>query len=210
MQKRVAVIDDEKDILESYQEILGQDYLVLPFENPKDFLSFLDLNKECPFEAVVSDLKMPGMSGIEMLKQAHAKGFQFPAVLLSGHLDKDTAIKAVDLGVYRLLEKPTKPEALISTLAALMQEHEVTVVRKEIRQITNQMRECYTYLRLLVEQHVPDAEDNVLQTNHRGKVVHQESFDSLLTRLEEKLEVLLQSETQLELSTTQKRYNKAS
>lgn len=209
--RKVVIVDDETGLLQLFQDILGDRYHVIPFSSPDQFLKFLEKHTKAPFEVLITDLKMPGLTGTEMIKSAQSKGFFFPSILLSGHLDKKSIFEAVDLGVYRLLEKPTSPEIVIQAIEELIVEYDIRDVRSDIRNITVQLREYYSYLNLLVSTRIPEAhgKEFSLQTNSKGQVVSQESFEQLLNRLESRLDRLLRSENLLE-EIRSKRYKKVS
>ncbi len=198
--RKLALVDDESALLELYKEILGHTYEILTFENPQKFLSVLVHGEPFPFDILMTDLNMPGMNGIEMIKSAQKNGFYFPSILLSGYLDKNSVFAAVDLGVYRLIEKPTSPDIVISSIEELLIEYEIRDTRNEIRQITNKMREYYSFVRLFITNNIPaaEAQNFSLQVDQNGQVINQENFDKLLDQLDERLEKLLKSENILE------------
>lgn len=144
------------------------------------------------------------MNGLQMIQEAQRNGHYFPFILLSGFLDKDVVIQAVDVGVFRLLEKPTEYTLLLHTIDQLMIEHDVYKVRKEIRSLSSQLRELYTAIRLALLQHIPaetlnriirptsiNANSSNLKVSGNSK---DESFEELLERLETRLEKLIASE----------------
>src|SRR5437762_995978 len=103
---RIAVVDDEKEILELYTELLGVEYDVIPFSDPQVFLKTLQ-DPSFPAPALlISDFKMPGMTGIQLMRQIQEKGMELPTILFTGYLDVETSVQAVDLGVFRILQKP--------------------------------------------------------------------------------------------------------
>lgn len=193
---KIIVVDDEQDILDIYSALLDPNFEVEAFNSPKEFLSALSKDPKKNFELVITDLKMPEMTGLAMIQQAQDLGFSFPFVLLSGYLDKAAAIEAVNLGAFRLLEKPTDYDVLISAIDQLIMEHEIVNVRREIRILTGQLRELYTYLRIIMEQYIPDdvLARLVVETNGAGHVKNKTSFESVLEKLETRLERLLESE----------------
>ena len=198
--RKVALVDDESGILQLFHHILNEQYEIFTFNNPKTFLETLVLRKPKPFDILITDFRMPQMTGLEMIRQAQTNGFFFPSIIFSGHLDKKAIIEAVDLGVFRLLEKPTSPDVVISAIEELFVEYEIRETRDEIRKITAQMREYYSFIRLLISAHIPETEvqNFSLQIDPQGEVRHQESFDHLMDQLEDRLEGLLKSETVLE------------
>ncbi len=198
--RRVALVDDESGILQLFQTILCEHYEIFTFDNPKKFLETLILKQPRPFDLLITDFRMPLMTGLEMIQQAQKRNFFFPAIIFSGHLDKKSIMEAVNLGVFRLLEKPTSPDVVISAIEELFVEFEIRETRDEIRKITAQMREYYSFIRLLISAHIPeiDVQNFSLQLDPQGEVRHQESFDHLMDQLEARLEGLLTSEKVLE------------
>ena len=200
------VVDDEQDILDNYVDLLGDSFNVVPFSKPEDFVQyFADPQRPLP-DLVVTDLKMPRLSGLEMIRRVLNQNIQFPFILLTGHLDKKSAVEAIDLGAFRLLEKPTEYEVLIATIDQLLIEHEVQSVRVEIRDITSQLRELYSGLRMILQQYIPSEVHDRLIVEAPGETVTQKmSFDQLLGRLEARLEQLLESEKILDHMRTNRR-----
>lgn len=198
-QHRIAVVDDEMDILENYRELLGDEYEVLTFSSPSEFLSSMDKpNYKAP-HLVITDLNMPGIDGIKMVQQAQEKNHHFPVILLSGFLNKEAVMAAVDIGVYRLLEKPTAIGTLKAAIDQLLIEHDVFMVRREIRQITSQLRELYSTIRVAVLPYIPQDVLNrmVLDAPATGAPSKKMSFDELLEAMESRLDQLLRLETVL-------------
>ena len=192
---RIFAIDDESDILELFKDLLSEDYELSTFLDPQSFLRYFDKVDAVHPDLVITDLNLPAMSGIEMIKQIQKRGGKFPFILLSGFLNKDNVIQAVDLGVFRMLEKPVDSDILLATIDQLILENQIISVRKEIRQITSQLRELYTGIRLIMEQYIPEGVmKKMIVEAPDGVVKTQMSFDQLLESLESRLETLLQSE----------------
>jgi len=193
---KLIVVDDEIDILDIYTSLLEPDFEVEAFNSPKEFLAALQADPHKDFELLITDLKMPEIDGLQMITQAQALGFSFPFILLSGHMDKAAAIDAINLGAFRRLEKPTAYEVLIAAIDQLIMEHEIVNVRKEIRAMTGQLRELYTSIRIIMDQYIPEDILNrlVVETNPDGQVKNKTSFESVLEKLETRLERLLESE----------------
>lgn len=77
----------------------------------------VELAKADVFEVVVSDVQMPDMDGVEMLRALHELDPNLPVLLLSGAPDLTTAMKAVQYGAFEYLTKPVGPDALLSSAA---------------------------------------------------------------------------------------------
>jgi FixJ family two-component response regulator len=186
----IIVVDDEEDILENYKDLLLENYRVQSYQDPRAFLSEMDKSDFQAPDLVVTDLKMPSIDGLEMIRRAQKKGHYFPFILLSGFLNKKSAIEAVETGVYRLLEKPVEFATLTATIEQLLLEHEVRKVRTEIRAITSQLRELYSGIRLALSQYLPEdlIDRTIVEATPDGSIKTQMSFDQLLENLESRLD----------------------
>ncbi|MFN7454319.1 MAG: response regulator [Pseudobdellovibrionaceae bacterium] len=198
MKAKLIIVDDEKDILDNFNDLLSDDYEVQTFSHPREFLKHIETSQSLP-HLLLTDLKMPNMDGISMVKEAQKLGFEAPFIVLSGHLDKSAALQAVQQGVFRILEKPCEHELLLKTIEETILEGEVHRVRREIRQLTSQLRELYTGIRFTLLQYIPeDVIDRLVVDAPNGKVKEKMSFEKLLERLESRLDQLLKSEQVLE------------
>lgn len=194
-QPLIAVVDDERDLLENFEDLLSDQFQVRTFSSPATFLQELPQLQQQKLRLLISDYKMPGMTGLEMIQQAHQNFPSLPFILLSGFLDKKTVIDAVELGVFRLLEKPCPPDELFSSIDQLLVESELHLVRQEIRQITSQLRELYSAMRLTLMQYIPeDLMQRLIVDASTDQNAQKMSFDELLENLEHRLDQLLTSE----------------
>ncbi len=202
----LVLVDDENDILELYESLFSDKYEVKTYNNPMLFLDALRTRQLVGIDALISDLKMPQMTGIDMLKQAQNEGYFFPAILLSGNLDKDSAVKAVDSGVMKLLEKPAKLDEIMKTLDFVMAEHEMYRTRREIRQIIDQLRELYLGVRMSLMQYLPAevVESSIISIDENKNVNEVSGFDELMDQLETRLDELLSTEESMEQKRPQR------
>jgi DNA-binding NtrC family response regulator len=182
----IAFCDDEPDITEVYSAILSEQYNVLAFNHPEELLKFIEFHEECPFEVLITDLKMPKMSGLQLIERAHQKGFQFPSILLSGYLDKKNLMTAVGCGIMRVIEKPAEIPHILKSLDELITENRILKTQRHMRDIMGKLRESYLHIRLLLgdelEVFTIDKNDNM---------------ETLLESLESRLDELLAEEKHL-------------
>lgn len=107
---RVAVIDDEPAMARALANLLRTAGLdVVMFLDPTAALAAI---METPFDVVLSDIDMPHLSGIDVLRTVRARHPDLPVLLLTGHPTVMTAQEAVALGAYRYLTKPPDPDEL--------------------------------------------------------------------------------------------------
>jgi two-component system, LuxR family, response regulator FixJ len=119
---KVYVIDDDDAMRDSLDFLLGSaDFHVTLFESA---LNFLDTLSTVDFGCVVSDVRMPGIDGIELLKRLKAGGSLFPVVIMTGHGDVPLAVEAMKLGAMDFLEKPFEDDRLIGMIEAALRQAE--------------------------------------------------------------------------------------
>ncbi|MBL7176555.1 MAG: response regulator [Desulfobacteraceae bacterium] len=107
---KILVIDDERATLSMFRLFLGAyGYEVLTAENGAAGIEVL--RKERP-SIVITDIKMPGMDGIEVLQQIKEVDPETEVIVITGHGDMDLAIEALDLNATDFINKPIQKEAL--------------------------------------------------------------------------------------------------
>src|SRR5260370_8008867 len=109
---KVYVIGDDEAMRDSLNLLLeSAGFDVAFFENA---LNFLDALSELEFGCVVSDVRMPGLDGIELLKRMKTRYGAFPIIIMTGHGDVPLAVEAMKLGAADFLENPFEPHPLLT------------------------------------------------------------------------------------------------
>ena len=108
------VIDDEREVRLSLSFMLTTFGIAgTPFAAAEDFMEALPgLRPGC----VIVDMRMPGKDGITMLAEMAAAGFRWPAIVITGHSDVPTAVRAMKLGAIEFLAKPFDERELLAAL----------------------------------------------------------------------------------------------
>ncbi len=110
----VLVVDDEGDIRESLRMILEfEGYRV---EEARNGLEALQKVRERPPDALLLDIRMPEMDGLETLRALRERGYDMPVLVLSGHADVATAVEATRRGAFDFFEKPLQRDRVLLTL----------------------------------------------------------------------------------------------
>jgi CheY-like chemotaxis protein len=131
--KKVLVVDDDPVISKSFNRVLaGKGYIVVSAENGQEALN--KVAKE-EYDAVFTDIRMPGMDGIEVAEQLRAKQPWIPVVIITGYGSSDNEARAKAAGVNGFLRKPLSAEmieksveaAVATAVPALAELPEVTV-----------------------------------------------------------------------------------
>jgi two-component system, LuxR family, response regulator FixJ len=143
----VALIDDDAAVLDSLKMLLSQRGVgVECFASAEAFLSRLSsLSVSC----VVSDVRMPGLSGLDLQAELARLGSAIPLVLITGHGDIAMAVGAVKRGAFDFIEKPFNPQELADTIrraaASTQQQREQQVeaaaARKHAGELSQRQRE---------------------------------------------------------------------
>jgi DNA-binding NtrC family response regulator len=127
----IVLVDDEEMILTSIRTLLmlEENYEVVCFTSPLEAVQHLENHA---VDVTVSDYLMPGMTGIQLLAEAKRRQPEATRVLLTGHADKASAIRAInEVGLFQYLEKPWDNTQL---LLVIQQGVERTELLRELRQ----------------------------------------------------------------------------
>src|SRR3978361_442974 len=118
---KVYVIDDDEAMRDSLDFLLGAaDFHITLFESAQHFLDALPGDFGC----VVSDVRMPGIDGIELLQRLKMRRSTFPVLIMTGHGDVPLAVEAMKLGAVDFLEKPFEDERLIGMIETALSQND--------------------------------------------------------------------------------------
>lgn len=121
----VYVIDDDDAMRDSLNFLLDSSgYSVTLFD---DAQRFLDALPGLAFGCVLSDVRMPGIDGIELLKLMKAQHCPFPILIMTGHGDVPLAVEAMKLGAVDFLEKPFEDDRLLAMIESAIRQAEPAV-----------------------------------------------------------------------------------
>jgi response regulator RpfG family c-di-GMP phosphodiesterase len=135
MTHRILLVDDEANILEGYQRVLKKSFDLEVAQGGPEALALLE--RRGPFAVLVADMRMPGMSGLDLLAEVRARFPDTTRIMLTGNSDQKTAMDAVNHGqVFRFLAKPCPPEELELALLAGLRQHQLVVAEKELLEQT--------------------------------------------------------------------------
>jgi two-component system response regulator FixJ len=116
----VYVIDDDPAMRDSLDFLLGSaDFKVTLFDTAADFL---DAHAGLGFGCIVSDVRMPGIDGMDLLRRLKANASPLPIIIMTGHGDIPLAVEAIKLGALDFIEKPFEDERLIGIIEAALQQ----------------------------------------------------------------------------------------
>jgi PAS domain S-box-containing protein len=137
---RILLVDDDPALLEALPEALRLRLDGIEIDTSETARDALERLRETDYDAIVSDIKMPGMDGLALLAEAAELRPGTPVLLITGHGERDLAVKALRGGAYDFVQKPIDREYFVASLERAVQ------MRRLDRQVAEQ--------RTLLEQHV--------------------------------------------------------
>ncbi|MFW5731545.1 MAG: response regulator [Desulfonatronovibrionaceae bacterium] len=132
---KVLFVDDDQNILQGFKRILRKQFQVDTASGPVEGMRAI--NEKGPYAVVVADLRMPEMSGIELLSRVRSLFPDTVRIMLTGQGDLDSAVKAINAGnVFRFLTKPCYPANLEKALKDGIEQYRLITAEKEIMEKT--------------------------------------------------------------------------
>lgn len=123
----VHVIDDDAAMRDSLAFLL--ETAGLAARTYESAPVFLDASASAEPGCVLTDVRMPEMSGVDLVRRLKAEGRAWPVVVMTGHADVPLAVEAMKLGVVDFIEKPFDDETLLSAIQAALAQGEVAAAR---------------------------------------------------------------------------------
>ena len=141
----VALIDDDPEMCESISAMMASIGLrIAVFRNGRDFLDFSAMDE---FGCVITDLRLPDISGLQVVDRVvEEHGYCPPAIMISGYADVRTAVSAIKGGMIDFLEKPFVPQDLID------QVQQALVIDQEKRTLRGMSKRLRDGLKKLTER----------------------------------------------------------
>lgn len=134
---KILIVDDEKSIRKTLKEIL--EYEKYEVDEASDGMACLAKVKNCKYDIIILDIKMPNMDGTETLERLQILAPDIPVLMISGHATIDTAVEAVKKGAFDFISKPPDLNRLLITLRNAL-DHSHLVTEKKV--LKKRVKEC--------------------------------------------------------------------
>lgn len=118
---RVLIVDDDSEVLGLMAKALARQYDV---ETADDGPSALDRLRSAEYDLLITDLKMPGMDGLSVIREARRQTTDLPIIIITGNSTEASAIEAINLGVCGYLTKPFRMPRVLQLAARALGEPE--------------------------------------------------------------------------------------
>src|ERR1044071_4252681 len=133
--EKILFVDDEPAILQGYVRLFRSEFEIDTSVTGKGAL--IAIETKGPYAVIVSDMQMPEMSGVEVLRKVREITPDSVRIVLTGHADLSAAIAAVNEGsVFRFLTKPCSKETLGKTLSAALMQYRLVRAERELLEQT--------------------------------------------------------------------------
>lgn len=155
---RILIVDDDPALLQALPQAITLRMQRVVVDTSDSATGALQLVRHQQYDAIVSDIKMPGMDGLALIEQLQKLCPETPALLITGHGERDLAIQALRVGAYDFIQKPIDRDYFISALRRAIQTYQMR------RQIARQQRELERYASSL-EQTVAERTRELIEAN---------------------------------------------
>jgi FixJ family two-component response regulator len=134
MAEKILLVDDEPNVLDGYRRTLGREFTLETAVGGQEALALME---KTPYAVVVSDMRMPGMDGVQLLSRVKIQSPDTIRVMLTGHADMETAINAINEGsIFRFLNKPATKEMMAKTFTAALVQYRLVTAEKHLLEQT--------------------------------------------------------------------------
>jgi len=168
---RILVIDDEKSIRNTLKDVL--EYEKYEVELAEDGATGIDMFSQGSYDAVLCDIKMAKMDGIEVLQRLFDISSDVPIIMISGHGNIDTAVDAIKKGAFDFLEKPLDLNRLLITIRNALERGSLITQTKVLKKQVSKRFEivgsspAITMVKEMIDR-VASTEARVLITGSNG------------------------------------------
>lgn len=128
----VLVIDDNPLVLHSVASLLtDHGYSSFVYNDP---VKAMNDSCELPFDVVLTDIRMPSVSGLSVLEKMAALYPERPVILMTGYTEFDTAVEAIHKGAFEFIVKPFIPECLVNTISKALEHVRLRIMEKNYKE----------------------------------------------------------------------------
>src|ERR1051325_1665961 len=132
MRPRILVIDDERSILDTIQILLkSEGYDVVTSQNGREALDEFDTIQP---DIVLTDIRMPAMSGLEILAVVQERDPKVPVILMTAQASLQSAVQAVNQGAFYYLQKPFSNDDLVAICRRAAEQRILKAENKQLKQ----------------------------------------------------------------------------
>jgi DNA-binding NtrC family response regulator len=136
---KILIVDDEPIIRKALREIL--EYEKYEIEEAQNVKTALEMMEKQEYKLILSDIKMPEMSGIEFLEELKKRNNIIPVIMITGHGDIDTAVESLKKGAFDFIQKPLDLNRLLISVRHALEKEQLVVETKNLKRKINKRYE---------------------------------------------------------------------
>jgi len=161
----ILIVDDERSILNSLHRLFRKEgYNILTAESGEQGLKVLSNNR---IDLIISDQRMPGMSGVEFLRRAKERYPDIIRIILSGYVDIETITSGVNEGnIYKFILKPWNDEELKIAVARALEQHDLIIENRRLTEMIKRQNEELKILNQKLQREVEKKTQEVIIADH--------------------------------------------
>ncbi len=180
----VLIVDDDPALLQALPEALRLRMDGLTVDTADSAAVALERIAARDYNAIVTDIKMPGMDGFALLEQIRARQPDTPTLMITGHGERALAVKALRRGACDFVQKPIEREYLVASLSRALQMNDVSRKLKQ-QQLTLEQRA--TDLERTVEERTRDLQEanNIIQSPLRWLMAPSQQLETLVQQIKQ-------------------------
>ena len=148
-EERILIVDDDPALLEALPQALWLRMEGLQIDTCDSAFAALEKIEEIDYDAIVTDIKMPGMDGIALLREITKARPSTPTLLITGHGERELTVEALRAGAYDFIQKPIERDYLVAALTRAFEQ------RRLARELAEQNVALLRHARVL--EHVGDG-----------------------------------------------------
>jgi DNA-binding NtrC family response regulator len=146
---RVLIVDDDPSLLRALPETLRLRMGGVIVETANSAAAALDRIADEDYDAIVTDIKMPGMDGLELLAEIRARRPDTPTLIITGHGENELVVRALRGGASDFIQKPIDRDYFVATLYGAIRAH---VLSRQANDRQEALEACASELERIVEQ----------------------------------------------------------
>ena len=201
----VCIVDDDTAVRESLEWLIES--IDLPVKTFSNGMAFLD--SDSPFEpgCVILDIRMPGLSGIDVFEELKSRSSSLPVIFLTGHGDVHLAVRAMKAGAFDFVEKPFNDQLLLDVVQkAIKDDADTASLRGELGVINERLNNLTSREKQVLDGVVSGGSNKLIAGDlklsektiefHRSKMMEKMAAESL-AHLIQMVTILDKSETSI-------------
>jgi two-component system, sensor histidine kinase and response regulator len=159
---RVLLVDDDQALLQALPHMIALRLHGVQVDTAASATEALEMSQSCDYDAIVSDIKMPGMDGMELLGRLRELRPETPVLLITGYIEQAMVIEAMQKGAYDFIQKPIDRVYFVAALHRAIQTHQLQ------HQVQEQQKLLASYTRTLQELARRHAEATTTTNEHEA------------------------------------------